>query len=222
MLRLLCMNDGWDSKFDKPNVYTDEQQYITAVTFAASWGLRYISGREWVVSALHGVVSTAVAARALVKQDARAGYNAITLTRSYFAYDLLQDLVLGTRDPAFFAHHIISLAASTVVLQGGPSWFPYTWLQTNECSTPFLYLGKELGYQWAKKVFALLFLLSRVAVNGFVIHKFCATNLAKKGTDKDTRRERFLMGCSVCYYAVQLLWFAKIVQWAVNPPRAKV
>lgn len=89
--------------------------------------------------------------------------------------------------------------------------------QTNEVSTPFLYLNRKLGQQWALPVFALLFFGCRVGLNCTVIYWiFHEPRMFTPpyGT--------LLVGASVLYEVVQLFWAFKIVRLLVRKASGSV
>jgi len=180
-----------------------------AVVFAASWILYFATGRAWIVSCAHGIIVTVTACLAILLDSEELGLYSITLSTAYFAYDAFCDMIFGEQSLIFLIHHILGVSAGYLVCWWGPDvWRTYAFLQTNECSTPFLYMAQKLDMKWAYVPFVLLFLLSRVMMNFKVI----CLDFMPVSWHKEGPLNTFFLLNATAYYAVQLFWFASVLR----------
>jgi uncharacterized membrane protein YfcA len=163
---------------------------------------------DWHVSFIHAIVACVMASASLAAAEDRVlGLHTITLSLSYFLFDLALELRKRPRNWGFVAHHIVSMAAGLAVLVvETPMRVIFLCMLLNEASTPFLYLWRECSMAWAKGAFVVLFFALRVVLNAF----FLRDAYARIGD----RYDAVCFALGIAFYGVQLLWAARIVQIA--------
>ncbi len=164
------------------------------LTFLCCFVAYFLSGRrQWIVSVLHSIAATCVASLALATGQANneMGQHSIAISCAYFFYDFLVEWAHDANSTiAFMLHHVLGISTALLFLASHSDiTFVYVWLQTNECSTPFLYGYKELKIERSRFVFAFLFLVSRIIINFWVIYLVAMPMLHGRVLGRAARRE---------------------------------